>query len=614
MSKALKLLILFLGLSSSALAADTKLCADDDNNGIIDVLKAVGKIDRDCDGAPSVADGGTDCDDTTPFIHDLSYTISGCNVGAYRYCEAGVYKTAPGGSSAVANGGVGCTTTTIAEKTNNYYVSATGSGTSCLNNIAAPCLPSAVSSGGAVTPVAPYAIYTVGSTDFSGSMKLAIVVSGTSAGNKSIVARDPLSTAKWNTSSGCVAPCSTITTSANNLIIRGNIVTAGDSTSSGGIRPDGNEITVFDNWVHDAVGANNNNVAGIYIKDGGLNLDVYNNIVSNTQDPSKTDAGPVGAAGCVSPTFLCVRQNVWNITGFEGNGIDIHHNFVGYSHAPNTASYYNQGGGIRFKHGSDPATRTAKSYIRRNSIWNTENPGTVNEGDKRWVYGNLIQGSSFCGADSNSSGPGAGNFNYFTDRRFYNNTCVTGTHVISAGTTSQAYNVMGNSGSPALDGSSAGGLIFTGNVINDSAQTSYGGGNFLGMLGMQPYGPDANYTAFITNRVLESSNNCFYNSAVTPLTSGFPIYSDNGSTSFGGTVNFANWKLTPYLQDTTSTNGNPTLSANLEVTTNCPVGTIGWEAEWPSGVVPTATPTATPAPAQKLKGSNSFTGRKGNVL
>lgn len=583
------LLICFvLVFRSQAFAADTILCSDDDDNGVVSVLKSVGKIDRDCDGSPSVADGGTDCDDTDAMVEDGSYTIAGCSVGAYRYCDGGTFKTAPGGSTAVANGGQGCTTTTIAEKTNNYYVSATGSGTTC--SYASPCLPSAVSSGGAVTPVAPYAIYTVGSTDFSGSMKLAIVVSGSSAGNKSIVARDPLSTAKWNTNASCAAPCSTITISANYVIVRGNEVTGGDATSSGGIRLDGSDIEAFNNYVHDPIGANNNNVAGIYLKDGGSNINVHDNIVNNTQDSTLTTQG--GS-----------RHNVWNIGAFEGENLKIDNNRVGYDHAVNTVPYVNQGGGIRFKHGSVPASVTLRSYARNNIIYNTERGGTVSEGAKRWITGNLIVGSSTCHGEAGSSGPGAGNFTYLEDRKWANNTCVPAAHYIANSNTSQAISIIGNAGSQAIDGSVAGGIVLSGNVINDSAQTTYGGGNFLGMLGLQPYGPDANYTILVTNRALESSGNCFYNSNIAALTSGFPVFTDNGSTSFGATVNFANWKLSPYLQDTTSVNGNPSLDADYRVTANCTLG-MGWESAWPTASSPSSSGT-------RRKGQLNYSGRKG---
>lgn len=578
MKRLLLTLLLLLTVCSGAWAADTKLCSDDDNNGVIDIIKSSGKPDRDCDGELSVTDGGTDCDDTTPFIHNGSYTISGCT-SAYRYCDAGVYKSGPGGSTAVANGGQGCVTSNLTPKGTNYYLSPTGSGTTC--SAASPCLPSGLS--GKVTG-GDTAVIVTGTGDFGTSENLQITASGTSSGSRNYLIKDPRSTAKFNTTSSCAAPCSTVKITGDNWIVQGLEITGGDPTSSGGLRLDGSNQLAFNNWVHDAKGANANNVAGIYLKDGGSAIEVKTNIVSNTQDSSLTlQAG--------------VRQNVWNISGFVGENLDIHNNFVGYNHAVNTAPYEVQGGGIRYKHGADPAGITLRSYIRRNVVWNTEYTGTVTEGDKRWVYGNLILGSSGCGADAVASN---GSFTYYTDRRWYNNTCVTAAHFYGGTNTNQAYNVLANSGSTALNGSSAGGLIVSGNVIDDSAQTTYGGGNFLGMFGLQPYGPDANYTAFITNRVLESSNNCFYNSAIAGLTSGFPVFADNGSTSSGATVNFANWKLSPYLQDVASTNANPTLNSNYEVTANCPT-TIGWAAEWPT----------VSSSASARKGQENGSGRKG---
>jgi len=561
--KIIALILLFF--VQTAWAADTVLCGDDDDNGVVDLIKTAGLVDRDCDGEASVADGGYDCDDTSARIHNGSVTTSGCTA-QYRTCTNGVYSA--------------CTSANIAEKTNNYYVSATGSGTTC--SYASPCLPSAVSSGGAVTIVAPAAVYTVGSTDFSGSMIMNLTVAGSSNSVRNLLARDPLSTAKWNTNAGCAAPCSTIKVTANNWDIRGHEVTGGDTTSSGGIRVSGANISVFDNYVHDAAGANNNNLAGIYVDGSGSAITVRNNIINDTYDPTRTLAASD-------------RQNTWNLGAFVGQGHQFYNNIVGYSHAVNTAPLEKQGGGIRIKHAQPAASVTAVSEIKNNIIYNTEISGIALLGAGEWGHGNLEVGVSHCFGTGDS-----GNASLeLTNIKFYNNTCVAGAHLTLGTETGGAIDLLGNAFTPDLGGT-AGGWNATGNVINDSAQTTYGGGNFINLFRISPYGSNADFTTYITGGVVTLNNNCYYNSVIgAALTTGFGVYADSAA-AFGSNTNFAGWQST-YSQDSTGVVGNMALDSNYRYTAICP-SNIGWSAEWP---------TASSSSASARKGQKNGSGRKG---
>lgn len=555
-----RLLFLILLIPSLALAADTLLCTDDNDDGSISVLRGVGVIDRDCDHEASASDGGGDCDDTRWDIYDGAYDSVGCSAGQQRQCVAGVYTS--------------CSAADLNQQTHMYFVSGAGSGTQCTS--ASPCTIAAVSTGGTVTITSPAEIVLIGSTDITTSTGFVTAVSGISTSNRNIFRRDRRSTAKFNITGGsCATSCASIKINADNWIVADFEVTGGDATGSGGIRAEADNIEIVGNWVHDVVCEANFNCAGIYFGESHTNIWIHDNNVVNAYDPDLTSSGDD-------------RQNVYLIGGFRGSGHIIEANHVAYNHAVNTTPYEKQGGNIRIKHGLSKAEENTKIQIRYNVMANGEYAGCMVGSANTWCYGNLILGTSH----SVWVLPGFGGGNAAWDNIVVkNNTIVSGAHYYLG--TAQ-YGAITMSG--ATTETSVGGVVVTGNVIDDSAQTTYGGGNYNGMVVIDPYGADAAFTAIITGGVLSfggagSLSNCYYNSAIAGLTGGFCVYCDPGA-SAGSTVNYSGWK-SPYSYDTTGTaNANPTLDANYRVTTTCTTGT-GWEAEWATSSTTSTTTTTT---------------------
>lgn len=555
---------IILFFASSAFAADTFLCSDDDNDGVIGILKAVDAADRDCDGHTT-----DDCDDTVFGRFDGQYTTSGCGAGEYKLCTSGTYGA--------------CTSAVLAEKANNYYFSSTGSGTTC--SFASPCAISALTSGGSVTITAPAAVYYIGSGDITGTSIFLTSVAGTSNAVRNIFRRYPTATGKFNTTGGCTAPCSTIKFTGANWDVLDLEITGGDPTSSGGLRADANNITFKGNWIHDVVGANSNNIAGIYGGSGLSNVQAIDNIVTNSHDPAKT-------------LLSSDRQNVWNIGLFVGQGHIVANNIVGYTHAVGTTPYEKQGGGIRIKHGQAAASVTTVSELKNNSVYYTEFAGCGTASAGTWIHGNLMQGVSKA---TNSTVDG-GVFE-LTNVKVYNNTIKSGPHIIAnINNVDGAFSLLSNSTTPS--GGSAGGYTYTGNVIDDSAETVYAGGNLAHIFRIAPYGSNADYTTVITGGWVVFQNNCYYNSVIgAALTNGFGVYEDTGA-GFGSSTNFSGWQGT-YGQDSTGVVGNPTFDSSMRYTATCPAD-IGWEEEWPA-----PGPTPTPSSGAKRKGQWSWSTTKG---
>ena len=581
-------LIVVLLLVGQGWAVDALLCLDTDKDGTFSIIKDSGVIDRDCDHDASVADGGTDCDDTDPRIWNGGYTTSGCGLNEYRYCDAGVWKNKPGGSTA----NNGCTSADIDEKTNKYFVSGAGSGTAC--TAGSPCTIAAVSTSGSVTVVAPAQIVLIGSTDITTSTGFSTSVAGTSAANRNVLIKDPRSTAKFNITGGsCATSCASIKINAANWQVRGFTVTGGDSTGSGGIRAEANDIEIAGNWLYDVVVANNFNGTGIYGGENYSRIKIHHNIVTDVYDPTRNTAGSD-------------RQNVYLISVFQGLAHDVYANSVTYSRTPNTSPYEVQGGGIRIKHGLPKAscdgTSATHSYLRWNVVGRTEYSGVFTSSGCSSIEGNLMLGVSH----GTTAGPGGGGGTAaWHDLQVTKNTVVSGSHWTQ---NSVGGNVFSLGGDPTE--TTVGGVAHSGNVADDSAQTTYGGGNNIAMVGMDAYGSDANYTALIYDGanprgILTFANNCYYNSAISGLGSGFTFFKETSGGSagpLGSAVNFANVKLTPYFFETTSTEGNPTLDNEYRVTANCPVGSIGWESQWPTASAPATS---------RRKGSFSGSSRKG---
>ena len=235
----------------------------------------------------------------------------------------------------------------------------------------------------------------------------------------------------------------------DNWIVRGFEVTGG---YGGGISLFGNNIEVVDNYVHDVQGFNNYNIAGIFLAETYNNALIHHNIVNNTFDPALTSASSD-------------RGNVYNINMYTGQGNIIEHNAVGYNHAPNTTPYAVQGGGIRNKHGLFLDSVVTENQFRYNVVYNTENQALDVDSAGTWVNGNLSVGSSHCFQIHDDHAIG-GSYSLY-DIQYKNNTCVPGVHVLGGNVNGGAIGLSDTPGEVRTHG-----VIFTGNVIDDSATTS----------------------------------------------------------------------------------------------------------------------------------------------
>lgn len=559
----LLVLMLLLLTAFNAFAADSFLCSDTDQNGVIGILKTLGVVDRDCNHEASAADGGPDCLDTDWRVYQGSYNTTSCAGGQYRICDAA-------GSGAFG----GCSSADLhTAGYNTYYVSGSGSGTLC--TAGAPCAVTAVGNGGSVTTVNPVEIILVGSTDITGTVGWSPQIAGVSSVQRSIFRRDPRSPAKFNLNP---APNGAIYVGFNNWIIEGFELTGQDATSHPGIKSVADNVEIKGNWIHELQCYNNDNCGGIYIGEGVANNWAHDNLITNVYDGTRVLIAPVGG----SPD-LGDRQNVFLIRGFRGNGNIIEKNLVAYSHPPRTTPYEKQGSGISQKHGNTIAGIGVTTEIRWNVITNTELTGVADNSAGVHTHGNLILG----GSQGIAVGPGGdGGSAAWHDIEIHNNTIVGASRNIGG--------VFAFGG--ATTETTAGGVDVAGNVVDDSATSPYGGGNHKALVDIDNYGSDANYTAlFITKNVFNFYNNCYFNSAVVPLTLGFNVYGDNASTSLGSTTNYAGWNGT-YSKDLVGTVVvNPVLGPEYQVTAGCPIGIVGWEAEWPGVVIP-------PAPSANARG------------
>jgi len=382
---------------------------------------------------------------------------------------------------------------------------------------------------------------------------------GPSASSKNILARYPTSTAKLNFSCDATNQCTSLKLSASNWIVRGFELTAGYGTA---VKSFGSNTEVFDNYIHDVPGGNDFNQSGFKDVDSVTDQYVHHNIINNVYDPTRTCRdGNSGTCG--------VRQNVWMLTFFTGNNKVASNNIGGYSHAVDTTPYYLQGGCLRFKHGETAAATGAASEFRRNILYNCEKAGIWLVRPKNYAHGNLIKGASTC--DLTAEG---GNSTFYIDAINYsNNTCVTSSDT-GAGLRGAAISVGGT-----LNATPSTALNWHGNITDDSATSTYGGGNNVHMVTVLRTNSDSEFTSIVTGGKLVFADNCYYNSSISGLTNGFNLFGDNSSSSSGSIVNFSHW-VTDYSISSDEFNENPSFDTDMRAASADCTGR-GWEAEWP---------------------------------
>lgn len=575
----LALSVLFLGPAAPSFGADSIVCADDDDNGVVDIVKTAGLPDRDCDGELSVADGGNDCDDTDRWIRD-GLTTYAAYEAAKGVCTSSQYRTCTGGTLSA------CTSAQLCERSTCYYVDTDSGSDSNGCTWAAPCATFAkLTSGGSITVGADTAIYLMGSADLTvasartpdGGDGSAFIVfeteaAGTSSATKNIFARYPTSSAKISVGGASYCDgspsltadrCTGAKLSHSYWEVRG--FEFSNYQGSGVWSIAGDNVFVHNNYMHDLTGVAANNQSCATFCDGCDNIVLSNNIINDCYDPAKT-----GAPGCGDTT--CDRQNVCNVT-FFGNSQNQNalYNSVGSSTAYGS-NWHKLSRGIRWKHGNAPADMTVENLAQGNIIYRSVDRGISTNGAKTSVRGNLlidIAGRAFGLTDE------AGGDGYFIDGvNFINNTART----IDALTTQSAtgYSIANGETLTSLPISA---VYLTNNIIVDQNATCGSTENL--MVNVFAYGNDTLYASIITGSKLNVNNNCWYNSNVSGLTDCFNVFGEDGPGTDGELVNFANWQST-YGFDVNGYNENPLLSAEQFRATSTNCTGKGWEAEWPT--------------------------------
>lgn len=575
----------FLLFPSYSFAADTYLCSDDDNNGVVDIYKAVGKVDRDCDGEASVADGGHDCDDLDAHIRNGTYTYAAYEV-AKGVCSASEYR------QCTADALTSCTSAQLCERGTCYYVNVgTGSGSTC--SWASPCASfSALTSGGSISMGADTAIYLMGSTnltvptahtpdggDGTSWTGFTTEAAGTSSGSPNIIARYPTSTAKIDFSgasycdgspSDTADTCVTFKLQHDNWIVRGfealNTYGGAAVWSSAGANHE-----VLDNYLHDMKCEEDNNCSGIKGHSAINGWRVHHNFVENIYDPETTE---LNNGSCSTPDN-CDRGNVQLIRFFGDDAENnyVYNNFVGFNHVYGTTPYYVMGGGMDKKHGNNPVGFTTPNKFYNNVIWNVENNGILSNGAKDYIYGNIAQGVA--GACYGTVDRGGGDGYFIDDVRIYDNTCQT----IDYGTTQAAVSLNNTlTTDPTTEASISHNVIYDNNATCDGSENS--------IVRAFYYEDSGTRSAVIGGDKLVFDTNHYYNPNVASGTNCFSAFGN-----IDGLKSFATW-ISTYGFDSSGT--YTSFSFNSSMQGSGDAAGEGWERQWP-GATSTTTTTTTSA-------------------
>jgi hypothetical protein len=483
--------------------------------------------DQDNDGFTT-----TDCDDTDRFIYPNIATSKGCLSTEFRTCQAG------GTFSACSSAAFTCATGTGV----NYYVNAgTGNDVNACTS-ASPCATLhkfgggySGAPGGAITLNAGDCVIVTGTTNitsqhaFTGNTALlANNRSGTLA-NPIRLTRDPRSSAKLYVTSNEFVYFNYPAQywRVDNLILDG-----GNSAKGGIVMNSARDTEVNNNLITNLRGSGSNNDSGIYHTIDGSGAGVVN-IHHNMIKDVRWD----GTTSRLNVRDIMVLNR---LTTVSGSSVSVTRNV---SFEPTYSATLS---GVAFgrKHGNDLGMSGGSTMIWSDNIAINKYVGQYNNGAYQRVDNNRFVdvgiGIQWVSQDTNT----------LIDNQITDN-FVRGETFIDWGTRS------GDNGDELLSN----------NNIFVSSKASYGGGE--GVYTIFNGGSSADETTVKAQNMFISTNNCFYNSATTPLYGWFQYG------AWGGLYNFANWK-TDSAQDSTSFEENPVLDTFLVPTSvNCL--TKGWQ-------------------------------------
>ena len=546
--------------SSQALAADLHCGSDTDRSGAVDL--ACPGPDVDWDGANSVADGGTDCDDANSACYD-GIACKGSDATHFKLCTAGTF----GGDTAFSS-----------------YTCKTGSGNDYFVD------PGQTTCAGAGTFASPKDYRCYFNTGMSGYVAL--------APDDCVILKAGTYTNKWGSAPEKMFQSQVAGTSGHLIHVRnlGAVVIEGQGVSPNQIYPvdlnnkdywdwKGNDIggytglTIHGNYADKGFtfdGSDNSNAENLYVYDVGGNCGsntcggIYSDVINGTNTNNTITHNEI--VDTYNRSAL-TNNNAGNITWFRGTGNQFNYNSLIATGQDRVAH-----AGIYYKHADST-------------------------GDGSWTFqGNLVSKGSGFQMDI-ASGGGTIDHNIFLN--------PNGTFAVSfdggsgatyfAGASTLTYNTVINGPGPELfntgsyeQSSAFGAVAINHNVWSDNRATTYGSSGASGFYRICDSCSDSVYTTIITGSRLTYSSNCLYN------TNGVALY----ATVFGGAggsgataANFAAWQGLGLGLTSGEYSENPSFdSSNIATSTNCVNN--GWRPSSGLGATPTptATPSATPTP------------------
>jgi hypothetical protein len=502
-----------------------------------------GSIDSDRDGYTTDGTGlGYDCDDSNRYMPRMPWTKDTCTGNEAKKCNTET------GSFAAC--------TTPSETGTNYYVHCDSGSDAADCSFATPCLSilkftqyiTASPPGGYIGLAAGTNLWFLGGTCTEtytdGSVTRGFYTRQDGSSGSKI--------REWGLLSG-TGPATTIDVSGTcdgspycaPWVIeggdyhdtRGLKLTGGthDGTlgiEGGGYASDGDNNTIWANWITANHGPNGSNPCGINLSISPSGYSIAGNRINDNRDT---------AAG--------VNENERQVCLFGGTNNDISYNII-YNTAAHTDAN-DAAGCLVWKHGSLGAT----NEIHHNVAWNCFQTAYGSGNSGTWIHHNLALDS-----ERGVMLQDFGGNTYIQDELIEFNTFLNaGFEEVNATATSGGI----------------GAVEFSNNIIT-SFDTSFG--NEDALFTIDTYGSNGNRTTFIVGNLLTSDTNCLYTPGGTVM---FCDYcSDSGGVD-GDLVNLADWRtlgfdvssstVDPVIEDDTL---NPTASACLGK---------GWEIDTDGG-------------------------------
>lgn len=557
----MKRLLLFLLLFLPTLAYGTDLHCGRDTDRSGTASNPCAGQDADFDGYPSVADGGTDCDDANWAIYP-GVSTEGSATDTFKTCQSdGTYTSSAALSGYTCHTGSGHTywiddAETDCSGDGSYsdpedYRCWFNTGMSGYHApVAGDCL---VFLGGTYTAIwgTTKMIYSQASGNSTHKIHLE------AAPGKEVIIDSP------GSSPTKIRPAQFI--SANYWTLNGNAIgtkpglNLGDGYANDGIACESStDITVQNAYVHDVDGAQNSgdNGGGIDIGNGGAcnNFYLHHSHIKNNYSRAQ-------------PTNLNNNQ----IDVFRGTGLRVEYNTIEDTYSGGA------GNGLFYKH-------------------------CDSSGDGSWV----LKGNVFSGASNfqlwDSCGGATIERNVFLNPNKPPISLDGGNGATYfAGNTLIQYNTVVNGAGPEVfttgsyeQSTSFGTVTIRKNIFKDSRASSYNGDGTTGFYRICHYCSDSIYTNLITGGKIAFSNNDLYNSNSVALF--FSVFGD-GAGSGTTASSFSSWQGLGLSLTTSEINTNPSLDSD-NIAQAAGTEDMGWRTQNDLGApTPTPTPSPNPSPA-----------------